>query len=131
MALFTNHSCSDSGLLKSEIGYLEFWMVGGSGDVLFIFINSLSCGVTKPPGRYVSAMAATGPRASVVQQLDVLRWKDADSASAASRPGRRAGALQQVNDVATQEVEVPGLTGGVVTEGVSHTRFLDKDGAER
>lgn len=67
---------------------------------------------------------------SEVQQLDVLRREVAYSASTAPPPGQRTRAVQQVDDVAALEVEVGGLTGGVVTERLSQARFLDEDRAE-
>lgn len=64
---------------------------------------------------------------SVVQRLDVFWRKDSHSAPTAPPPGQRARAVQQVDDVTTQEVEVGGVRGGVVTEGVGQARFLHKD----
>lgn len=63
---------------------------------------------------------------SVVQRLDIFRWEDAYSASTAPSPGQRVRAVQQINDVAAQEVEVSGLRGGVVTQGMSQAGFLHK-----
>lgn len=60
---------------------------------------------------------------SVVQRLDVVWRKDSDSSMTAPSPAQRTGAVQQVDDVTTQEVEVGGLSWGVVTEGVSQARF--------
>lgn len=68
--------------------------------------------------------------ASVVQRLHVFRWKDPHSASAATPPAQGARAVQQVDDVTAQEVEVGGVRGGVVAEGVSQPRLLHKDGAK-
>lgn len=56
---------------------------------------------------------------SVVERLHVLRREDPHSASAAPPPAQRAGAVQQVDDVAAAEVEVGLLRGHVVAEGVS------------
>lgn len=67
---------------------------------------------------------------SVVQRLHVFWRKDPYAASTAPSPGQRARAVQQVDDVTTQEVEVGGLRGSVVAEGVSQTRFLHKDRAQ-
>lgn len=63
---------------------------------------------------------------SVVQWLDQFWREDSHSASTAPPPGQRAGAVQQVDDVAPQEVEVSGVWGRVVAEGVSQTTFLQK-----
>lgn len=65
--------------------------------------------------------------ASVVQRLDIFWWEDAYSASTAPSPGQWSSAVQQINDVTAQEVEVSSLRGGVVTEGMSQTGFLHKD----
>lgn len=67
---------------------------------------------------------------SVVQWLDQFWREDSHSASTAPPPGQRAGAVQQVDDVAPQEVEVSGVWGRVVAEGVSQTAFLQKNRAE-
>lgn len=56
---------------------------------------------------------------SVVERLHVLRREDPHSASAAPPPAQRAGAVQQVDDVAAAEAEVGLLRGHVVAEGVS------------
>lgn len=68
--------------------------------------------------------------ASVVQRLHVFRWKDPHPASAATPPAQGARAVQQVDDITAQEVEVGGVRGGVVAEGVSQPRLLHKDGAK-
>ena len=67
---------------------------------------------------------------SVVQRLDQFWREDSHSASAAPPPGQRARAVQQVDDVAPQEVEVSGVWGGVVAEGMSQAAFLQKNRAE-
>lgn len=66
--------------------------------------------------------------ASVVQRLDVFWGEDAHAASAPSSPGHGTGAVQQIDDVALQKVEVRGLGRGVVTERVSQAAFLHQDG---
>lgn len=67
---------------------------------------------------------------SVVQQLDVFWRKYSYSTSTAPSPGQWARAVQQVDDITAQEVEVGGLRGSIVTEGMSQTRFLHKDRAK-
>lgn len=56
---------------------------------------------------------------SVVERLHVLWWEDSHSASTAPPPAQRAGAVEQVDDVAAAKVEVGFLCGQVVAEGVS------------
>lgn len=62
--------------------------------------------------------------ASAVKRLDARRRKDPHPASTAAPPAQGAGAVQQVDDVSAQEVQVGGVRGGVVTEGVSQAAFL-------
>ena len=81
-------------------------------------------GESKQPDRFVSVIQFDV--VSVIQRLHVFRRKDSYSAPAAPPPGQRAGAVQQVDDVTTQEVQVGGVRGGVVTEGVSQAWFLHK-----
>lgn len=64
---------------------------------------------------------------SVVKHLDVFRWKDSHSAAAAPSPAQRIGAVQQVDDVTAQEVEMGGFRRSVVTQCVSQARFLHRD----
>lgn len=66
-----------------------------------------------------AASLASDMSPSVVERLHVLRREDPHSASAAPPPAQRAGAVQQVDDVAAAEVEVGLLRGHVVAEGVS------------
>lgn len=58
------------------------------------------------------------------QPLHVFRREDANPASAAPPPAQGVRTVQEVDDVTSPEVEVGGLRGGVVTEGVSQTRLL-------
>lgn len=68
---------------------------------------------------------------SVVERLHVLRREDPHSASAAPPPAQRAGAVQQVDDVAAAEVEVGLLRGRIVAEGMSQTGPLQKRERQR
>lgn len=61
---------------------------------------------------------------SVVKRLDARRRKDPHSTATAPPPAQGARAVQQVDDVPAQEVQVGGVRGGVVTEGVSQVGFL-------
>lgn len=72
-------------------------------------------------------LSDSGDTVSVVQWPDTFRWKDPDSATAAAPPAQAARAVQKVDDVTAQEVEVSGVRRGVVTEGMSQTRLLPKD----
>lgn len=68
-----------------------------------------------------------GPRldvASVVKRLHARRRKDPHPPSAAPPPAQGAGAVQQVDDVSAEEVQVGGVRRGVVTERVSQAGFL-------
>lgn len=65
---------------------------------------------------------------SVVKRLDARRREDPHPTSAATPPAQGAWAVQQVDDVPTQEVQVGGVRGGVVTEGVSQAGFLHTEG---
>lgn len=62
--------------------------------------------------------------ASVVKRLDARRRKDPHPTSTAPPPAQGAGAVQQVDDVPAQEVQVGRVRRGVVTEGVSQVGFL-------
>lgn len=62
--------------------------------------------------------------ASVVKRLDARRRKDPHPTSTASPPAQGARAVQQVDEVPAQEVQVGGVRGGIVTEGVSQAGFL-------
>lgn len=61
---------------------------------------------------------------SVVKGLDARRWKDPHSTPAAPPPAQGARAVQQVDDVPAQEVQVGGVVGGVVTERMGQAGFL-------
>lgn len=57
----------------------------------------------------------------MVERLHVLWREDPHSASTAPPPAQRAGAVEQVDDVAAAEVEVGLLCRHIVAEGVSQT----------
>lgn len=67
---------------------------------------------------------------SVVKRLDARRREDPHPTSAATPPAQGAWAVQQVDDVSAQEVQVGGVRGGVVTEGVSQAGFLHTEGKQ-
>lgn len=67
---------------------------------------------------------------SVVKRLDACRREDPHPTSAAPPPAQGARAVQQVDDVPAQEVQVGGVRGGVVTEGLSQPGFLHTEGRE-
>lgn len=63
---------------------------------------------------------------SVVEGLNILWWEDTHSASAAPPPGQMTGAVQQLDDVASLEMETGAVGRTVVTQSMGHTRLLQK-----
>ena len=65
-----------------------------------------------------------GDMASLVKRPDARRRKDPHPTPTAPPPAQGARAVQQVDDVTAQEVQMGGVRGGVVAEGVSQAGFL-------